>query len=155
MTRATLSLEQIRKDVEGWAGEFQVVVWQSNEQVADVTYVRGDDDYHEIAQGLDLHVAESIVNLLNAPRQLLARLDVMTNLDTRDAEIIEARSAHLRMQLEVGALREDRDAAVANLRREQDARAQLRIELDGVKRELAQARRDLARAAEAMEYDRG
>jgi uncharacterized protein YlxW (UPF0749 family) len=43
----------------------------------------------------------------------------------------------------------------AEIRREQDARAELRIEIIRLKAELAQARRDLCRASEALEHAGG
>jgi hypothetical protein len=67
-------------------------------------------------------------------RDLRERILHATNLDHRDAEVIESRS---------------------KLRREQDARAELRIELNRVKADLAQARRDLCRASESLEYAGG
>jgi uncharacterized protein YodC (DUF2158 family) len=57
---------------------------------------------------------------------VLAQLDVAVNLDTRDADIIEARR-------EARQLRDDLVHERAQLRREQDARADLRRELDALK----------------------
>lgn len=65
--------------------------------------------------------------------ELRERLVHATNLDTRDAEIIETR---------------------AKLRREQDARADLRLELDRVRAERDEARRELVVALRTIEEGR-
>jgi septal ring factor EnvC (AmiA/AmiB activator) len=84
--------------------------------------------------GLNAESAAELRALAAEVLELRERILHATNLDHRDAEVIESRS---------------------KLRREQDARAELRIEINRVKADLAQARRDLCRASESLEHAGG
>ncbi len=87
----------------------------------------------EILESLQRHEREAMLNLQAYERASAERAQMQQRLDTAVDAHIETTRAH----------NEERDRLLGALRREQDARAQLRLELNNAIRERDTARNDL------------